>query len=161
MQISNALPSLADLAQKLGKRAESTDSAAGEPAKASAAKTAPPNTSAALREILGKYDVTNITPNQFSQLSQKLYEAGVISQKDLQELTSVRGDLDAAGVEPDEPVNLVQFFRDKVQKLQQQSDAGDPTAGGQLSLLLRRLDWLEKFSAVRSRPDGVGMSEVV
>ena len=111
--------------------------------------------SAAVRAILAQYDVTDITPNEFSQMTQKLYEAGAISQQDLQELNGVRTDLLAAGADSDESVNLVDFYTQKIQATQSQLKTVDPaTQQQQLGPLVRRLDWMEKFKAMKEEPAG-------
>src|SRR3989304_6156831 len=61
-------------------------------------------------EILRKYDVTRISPEEFLQMIQKLYKAGALSEKDYQELSAARVDLENACIEPDERINLLEFY---------------------------------------------------
>ena len=85
---------------------------------------------AALREILSKYDVKDISPDEFSEMIQKLADKGVISQKELQDLSAVRGDLDKAGVGADESINLVEFYQQRIQEAQNAAQT-DPASAGQ------------------------------
>ena len=71
-----------------------------------------------MREILSQYDMTDITPNDFSKLIQQMSEKGAISQKDAQELSSIRVDLENAGVNSDESVNLLEFYQKQIVKVQ-------------------------------------------
>ena len=111
---------------------------------------------AALREILARYDVTNISPREFSELAQSLREAGVISEEDFQELATIRLELDQNGVEPDGPLNLVDFFQEKLQqqedqirRLEQKQGAPIDRADA-LRATLRQIDWIQKFTLINS-----------
>ena len=90
---------------------------------------------------------------------QKLYKAGAISEKDYQELSTVRGDLEKAGIDSDESVNMLEFYSDKVSKAQKALDATLDDASRQQSLGSdkRRLDWMQKFAAIQANPDAVGL----
>ena len=118
--------------------------------------------STVLAEILSKYDVTDISPTEFSQMIQKLYEASAITEKELQQLTVIRHELDASGVEADESIDLLQYYVDKIEKIQRRFDASDgpPAENERLGPLLRRLDWIEKFAMVQAAPDTIGFSAV-
>jgi len=159
MQISNIISSLAD-PTTWGKKGEVTVQA-GE----SAAKTIEPQAQSnpaarkASVEILRKYDVTHITPEEFSQMIQKLYKSGAISEKDYQELSAIRIDLENAHLEPDESVNLLEFYTNKLSKAQKEMyiDLDEATRQQQLGPDLRRLDWLEKFAMIQAHPDAVGL----
>ena len=159
MQISNIISSLAD-PTTWGKNSEVT-AAAGENALQSLQPQAQsiPAASKASAEILRKYDVTRITPDEFSQMIQKLYQAGALSEKDYQELSAARIDLEHAAVEPDEPLNLLEFYADKVSKAQKELGTTLDEAGRQQRLGpdMRRLDWLQKFAVIQANPDAVGL----
>lgn len=159
MKIGNIFGGQADPAL-LSKRTEATEAAATVPTKAVTAGAADSTPSAMLREILAKYDVSNVTPADFSQMIQKLYQAGALSPQEYQDLGAIRTDLDATGHAPDEPVNLLEIYRDKVKRAQREADDADPAARPQLAPLLGRLDWLEKFSAMHAQPDSIGLSAV-
>ena len=159
MQISSVISGLADPAT-WGKKSE-----AGVQAGASALKSLEPQVQinpAARKvtaEILRKYDVTRISPDDFSQMLQKLYKAGALSEKDYQELAAVRMDLEHAGIEPNEPVNMLELYSDKVSKAQKELGAtlDDAARQQRLGPDLRRLDWLQKFAVIQANPDAVGL----
>ncbi len=76
--------------------------------------------SGSFHEILAHYDVTQITPREFSELVQKLHESGDISDTEAQELALIRVDLDSDNADPDEPIDLLNFFEQKLKSLEQQ-----------------------------------------
>jgi hypothetical protein len=154
MQISNVISSLSDAAS-WGKKGESTAQAgAGAIKSIDSQVQASSKAQKASAEILRQYDITNITPTAFSQMIQKLYQAGAISEKDYQELSAVRGDLDKAGIEPDETVDLPEFYSDKVSKEQKTADASNQQS---LASDKRRLDWMQKFAVIQSNPEALGL----
>ena len=127
MIMSNALSGLANITS-LVKRNGTTDSAAVAGKAATAAQALLPTQTAAMREVVSHYDMTDITPNDFSKLIQQLSAKGAISQKDTQELSSIRVDLENAGVNSDESVNLLQFYQQQIAKAQAAA-AQSPNAG--------------------------------
>jgi hypothetical protein len=166
MQISNVLAGHPDPAA-LAKRGEGVEAAAGRPPKAGNPRvgTLPAPSAAAtttaMAEILSHYDVKDISPAKFSEMIQKLFEAGTLSENDLQQLAAIRLDLDLDGVGTDESIDLLEFYSQKIKTVQQRlSDADTPAAGQQLGPLLKRLDWLEKFALIQSAPDAVGLDAV-
>ena len=85
MQISNVISGLAD-PTTWGKKSETALNAGASATKLIDSQVqASPAAQKASVEILRQYDVTNITPEAFSQLVQKLYKAGAITEKDFQE----------------------------------------------------------------------------
>ena len=62
------------------------------------------------RQILAQYDVSAITPREFSMLAQQLYQARAISADDFQELSQMRALIDQQYSDPDDPVDLTEFF---------------------------------------------------
>lgn len=159
MQIKNILARLSDTA-RLSQHHETADSAARKAVESSGASTG--SNSAApgrLREILAGYDVTNISPKTFSGLLQDLQQSAILPEKDLQELLQIRTDLDRQNVGPDERVNLLEMYSKRVKDAER--DAADledklGAAGAQAltASLRRRLEWLEKFAAIHTSPDG-------
>ena len=128
MIVPNALSGLSNLTS-LVKRSDTADIKGAAAAKAAAvAQSSPPTPTAAMREILSHYDMTDITPNDFSKLIQQLSDKGTISQKDTQELSSIRVDLENAGVGPDESVNLLEFYQQRIAKVQEAA-AQSPNPG--------------------------------
>ena len=159
MQISNVLSSFTDAAKLGGKTAES---AAGSLLKVLKPSDAAGQTSAASRaamnDILKKYDVTKITPEDFSKMITKLHDAGAISDQDFQELSSIRTDLESQGVASDQTVNLVQLYGDQLRKVQQQmGDTPDTESQQKLAPAMRKLDWLQKFALLHANPDAAGI----
>jgi len=160
MQI-NGLSSGYPDATALSKREETQQTGDGRAARPIEAQPGSANgPSTVFAEILSKYDVKDITPAEFSAMTQKLYEAGAISDEELQQLTAIRHDLDTAGIDPDESVDLMQHYVDQIEKLQRRSDVSEPSPSDsrQLSPLLRRLDWIEKFALIQAAPDSIGFS---
>ena len=117
----------------------------------------------ALREILGRYDVTDISPNEFSEMIQKLFETGAISEAELQQLAAIRLDLDTDGLETDDSIDLLEYYAEKIVKLQRRFDEDDGPAavGGQLATTLRRLDWVQKFASIQSGPGSIELDALV
>jgi hypothetical protein len=158
MQVKNVLSRFSDSA-RLGKSRDAADAATRNLASSSGAggTASSSATAAKLRDVLTGYDVTNISPRSFSEMLQKLQQSSVVSDKELQELSQIRTDLDRDGVGADQRVNLVDIYTKKLQSAQQ--DAADleqklGTAGAQgyRDGLHRRLGWVEKFAAIHASP---------
>jgi hypothetical protein len=102
------------------------------------------------QEILKSYDVTHITPRQFSEMLQKLRESGVISEEEYLDLTQIRRDLTDAGIEADEPVDLLDFYQKLMRKLQLMLSLASTESVDEIQQTLQRaekhLEWLEKVS---------------
>ncbi|NQU23867.1 MAG: hypothetical protein HQ567_21505 [Candidatus Nealsonbacteria bacterium] len=117
-------------------------------------------TTAALGEILSRYDVTDITPTEFSEMVQELFEAGAITDKELQQLAAVRHDLEVDDMDPDDSLDLMEYYARKIKKVQsRREDTDGPDE--QLGPLLGCLDWIEKFALVQSSPDTFGLDAMV
>lgn len=133
-------------------------------ADASTAGSPPTATSDTFREILAHYDVTQITPREFSELIQKLHAAGAVDDEQYRELSLVRVDLDAARIDADEPVDLLGFYADRLREQQGELQrlAGrakkHPEVTANIDTALAdtraRLAWIEKFARVASGVDG-------
>jgi hypothetical protein len=116
-------------------------------------------TDCAFRQILSQYDVSSITPRQFSEMLQKLHQAGSISDQQYQSLSQIRTDLDASGVPPDEEVDLLKFYGQKLSAAPNTAaftpakTASSPSGSPQpLSTVQQRLDWLRKVSTIQNDP---------
>jgi hypothetical protein len=128
-----------------------------------------PGTNPAVGLIMSQYDVTHITPQKYSEMVQRLHSSGALADSEFRDLAQVRMDLDAAGADPEEPVNLVDLYTQKVNAAQAQLQARAKDAGTaeQASLrqnmagLQRRLDWLQKLSTIHGAPDSLGLDAVV
>jgi hypothetical protein len=147
-----------------------------EPSAATSAKSADkPGSSSAttqpsaevIRSIVSGYDLKNITPLQLSEMLQALHEAGALSDQQLQELSTIRTDLDLQGIESDEPVDLLDYcskrLDDLQKRLQDANDgfAGQPPQGESLETVSRWLAWLQKIATVQSLPEAPGVNAVV
>ena len=172
MEISGVLAAAKFVSTALGnlvRRSEPADVAQGKPVEPSASQPAPSAASqTAFQEILGLYDVKDISPRDFSEMIQKLYEAGALTDQELQELSLVRMDLDLEGVDPDESLDLVEFYFDKLRELQggREDLAGsDGSASADRSALAAsiqlRLDWLAKAATIQSGPDAIHLDAFV
>jgi len=150
MIVPNALSGLTDVAS-LAQRSDTSEVKAAATGKAAVvAKPSPLSSTAAMRDILSHYDMTDITPSDFSKLVQQLSDKGAISQKETQELSSIRVDLENAGVSPDESVNLLEFYRQRLAKARETAaQSGNATAAkANVDAIVGRLNWLQKFAAV-------------
>ncbi len=131
----------------------------------STASESPAGATAALRRIVAQYDVTHISPREFSTMIGQLHEAGALSDGQFQELAQIRADLDLQEVDPDEPLDLVDFYVDRLRELlaapnesaDSQSPAPAAELGPQIASAQRYLQWLEKFAAIQSSADAVGV----
>jgi len=159
MQISNVVSGLAD-PTTWGKKSEAAVQTATSALKSIEPQSQTnPAANKASAEILRQYDITNISPEAFSQMIQKLYKAGTLSEKDYQELSAVRMDLEQAGVEPDEAINMLEFYSDRVSKAQKELGTTLDEAAQQQRLGpdMHRLDWMQKFAMIQANPDAVGL----
>jgi hypothetical protein len=159
MQISNVVSSLAD-PTTWGKKGETAVQSGISALKSTDLQTQTnPTAQKATAEILHQYDVTHITPEQFTQMVQKLYKAGALSEKDYQELMAARTDLQNAGVEPNETVNMLEYYSDKVSKAQKAMGTTLDEAAGQQQLGpdMHRLDWMQKFAMIQANPEAGGL----
>ncbi len=114
---------------------------------------------AKLRSVLAGYDVTNITPKAFSEMLQKLQQSGALPEKDLQELSQIRTDMERDGIGAEQRVNLLEVYTKKIQSAVQDADELEQklgAAGAQdyTGALRRRLEWVEKFAAIHTSPEG-------
>ncbi len=88
----------------------------------------------------------------------KLRQTGLLPDKDYQELTAIRTDLDRDGVAATQRVNLVDMYTKKLASLEQdfkaqQEKLGTAEAQAMDATLRRRLDWLQKLSAIHASPE--------
>jgi len=120
----------------------------------------------AAAQIMSAYDVTNISPQQYSQMIQKLHDAGTLNDKDFRDLSLLRVDLDAAGTSASTPVNLLQFCSSQLSQTQQKLQAAsqtntDPATTSSLQQsadsMKQRLDWLQKLSLLHNPSGPVGV----
>lgn len=136
------MPSLLDAPGAAG------DSDSPSPASLWGLLTSPPAKPA---EILARYDLTDITPREFSQMLDELHQAGLLTDQQFQELSEIRNDLASADVLPQEKIDLLDFYRRLLEKAERlgTDDTPDETAG-QVADWRRRLAWLEKLASAQS-----------
>ncbi len=123
----------------------------------------PTSTSDTFREVLSRYDVKSITPREYSALLGELRSEGVIDDEQLRLLSLVRLELDGANIPSDEPIDLVEFFSDRIQERTDELDRlnkraarnGIKPADNSAALAPSRetLEWLEKFARVSAGAD--------
>lgn len=114
----------------------------------------------AFREVVSQYKVTNMSPQDFSDMLQKLRSSGAISEADYKDLSAIRTDLESEGITPDTATNLIEFYTNRLAKLQKsQTNALDTTAQTAIDTAQRRLDWLKKIAAVQSSAASVGVDK--
>lgn len=110
--------------------------------------------SASWQEILKDYDLSDITPQQFSKMLQRLRDANLIDDKDFASLSLVRSDLAEAGIESNESVDLLAFYRRFIHRLQlaetQGASAESASASARLEQAQKNLQWLEKLTFLQS-----------
>ena len=160
MQISQILSGLSDLTSA-GKKADAAAGPTGpKPPIGAGADRGTFQPTAAAAEVLARHDVTDITPLDFSKMIQDLYDAGAISQEELQQLTAIRHDLETAGYDPDESVDLLEFYAEQIEDAQRALKDGDAPAGlrAQVAPLLSRIDWIEKFALIQAAPEAAGLN---
>jgi hypothetical protein len=166
MQIGSILSGYSDPAT-LGKR---TQPAEGAEAKLGEPLASPPTSAGSRAEVLGQiasqYDVTAITPEEFSEMMQQFYQANVLSMDELQDLAMIRVDLDRAGIELDEEVNLLELYGERLHRLEiatagplGQGESGEQSAD--VDATRRRFQWLQKLAVVQSAPEDVGLDRSV
>lgn len=156
MQVPNVVSPLTSPAKTDAKAAASTA------ATAAASAATPPSSAAAMRAIVSQYDMTDITPNDFSNMIQQLYAKGAVSAKDMQELSSIRADLESAGVSADESVNLQEFYQQRLSTAQAEAvqSPDSEAAQGNIQAVAARLSWVQKFAAVRQADSSAGLNAV-
>jgi len=132
---------------------------------------------ASLRKILSQYDVTDITPREFSTMIHDMHKEGLISDDLFGQLSLIRGELDRAGIDADESVDLPAFHEKQLMDMRLKSmltlGLADKTDGEKEPLatdrplstdrdvIKDRLDWLRKMAIAQESPEMVGLNAVV
>jgi hypothetical protein len=164
MQISSVLNGYTDAANS-GRRSDVTERAANRlPTTAVRGLSGPANS--ALGDIMADYDLTEITPEQYSEMLNRLRKEGAITEEEYTQLAQVRTELDHEGIASNETIDLLSVYRSRVAKLAKQ--AGDTSVSSAqratyqqvLSGAQHRLDWLEKLELVHTQPDSIGLDAV-
>ena len=152
---------IANIASRLSSLAGAGPRSEAPPAAATAAD-APcgmaPSPSQKLRDVLGQFDLQQITPHEFTDLLQKLRTSGAVSDGELKDLQQVRLELDSQQTDPNQPVNLVQFLSQRLDQAQQQlktlggSNPDDPAqaeAAANVQSLQRQFTAVQRLTAVQ------------
>ncbi len=159
MQIQQILTGLSDAALTGARRhpfqsgaatgAEATESPAGSVL----------SPSRLMADIVAHYDVTDITPAEFSELIHKLAEAGGLAGAELETLAAVRVELEAEGVDADESIDLVEFYADRLERLRRdlQLDPESVALKHQFGQVLKKLHSLQKLLLIHSDPAALGL----
>jgi hypothetical protein len=161
MKVPNILSGASDLISR-AKRTDGDAAAAAGATTAGAGSAAPPSAASSMREIVSRYDMTDITPNDFSGMIQQLYAKGAISSKDMQDLSSIRADLESAGVGADQSVNLQEFYQQRLAKAKADApQSSDPAAAqANIQAIAARMTWVQKFAAVGHEENAAGVNAV-
>ncbi|MBI3461806.1 MAG: hypothetical protein HY000_01930 [Planctomycetes bacterium] len=124
--------------------------------------------SSRFREILSRYDVHHISPREFSELVQKLFDAGEITQAEVQELSLLRLELDKRHADADQPLDLVRFLQDQLRQQEDEINRQNRHHPEQpidrdaaLRLTRRQLEWMEKFASVQAGRFSGALDQVI
>ncbi len=163
--ISQVITGASALSGLLNSWKSSTEPATASSAAAAEPRPAPPEgTTAALRRLAAQYDVTQITPRQYSRLLDGLHKTGALTEAELNQLGQVLLDLEQEGIEMDEELDLLKFYTDRLDKLQDRLDdlGADAEAfqaiAPSLSSIQKRLDWISRLALLHAAPDGAGVN---
>jgi len=120
----------------------------------------------ALTEILFQRDVRDMTVRDFSEMIEQLRAADLISEEHRNLLAGVPGDLADFGIEPDESVDLVDFYESLVARAQSALERAEtPEERSRLKTKLanfdQRLQWMQKLEALAEGPHGSGIDATV
>ena len=112
-----------------------------------------------LKGIVSQYDLTDITPRDFSEMLRELRDAGALTETEYGDLAQIRLDMDTENVDPDESLNLLEFYGKSIDRAR--GDSESDTASTMLASMERRLDWLEKVAVLQESPDAAGLNALV
>lgn len=110
-----------------------------------------------MRDILAHYDLRKISPRSFSEMLQRLHDAGQIDESEFRELSLIRLELDQAGLDPDQEIDLIALLEkklreriDELDRAERKSDTPLSAADRKAALgsLERHVEWLHKFDAI-------------
>ncbi|MGD9126669.1 MAG: hypothetical protein PVH19_04750 [Planctomycetia bacterium] len=123
----------------------------------------PTSESRTLRDIANDYDVRSIQPQDFSDMLSRLYDSGVISDEDYQSLSMLRVELDKAGYEIDEPVDLIEFCETKLREINEKLEDLDTEKVPEEArkTIRNQLAWLKKMAILQEEPESTGINALV
>lgn len=166
MQITSVLSGYAD-ATNGGRRSESSERSTSRSAGSQLTRGLSGTPNEAMQQIMADYDLTQITPEQYSEMLNRLRKENAITEEEYAQLSQVRTELDGEGIDPNETIDLLSFYHQRSQDLSKRLEetstntAGRATLGQSLTATQHRLDWLEKLEMVHSQPDSIGLDTLV
>jgi hypothetical protein len=166
MQINSVLAGRADTMAS-GKRSDPIQAAGATALDATGQRaTSSVQAASATAQIMADYDLNDVSPQKFSEMLQRLHDAGALGDQEFRELAQVRLDMDQAGLEADNPTDVLKFCAQKSLQLQGQlavlgASGGTPAQRAALqqsvSAQAKRIDWLQKLDLVHDAPDTVAL----
>lgn len=159
MQISGLSAGYVD-SGTVGRRSELLAAVAGRENEQSPQAAGGPNAMMEqLKGIVSQYDLSDMTPRDFSEMLRELRDAGVLTDAEYGDLAQIRLDMDAENLDPDDSLNLLDFYR---KTLDRAGDDGETaSSSATLASMERRLDWLEKVAILQESPDAAGLNALV
>lgn len=112
-----------------------------------------------LKGIVSQYDLADITPRDFSEMLRELRDTGALTEAEYADLAQIRLDMDIENLDPDESLNLLEFYGKSIDRARGDSDSD--AASTMLASMERRLDWLEKVAVLQESPDAAGLNALV
>lgn len=112
-----------------------------------------------LKGIVSQYDLTDITPRDFSEMLRELRDTGALTEAEYGDLAQIRLDMDIENLDPDDSLNLLEFYGKSVDRAR--GDGESDAASTMLASMERRLDWLEKVAVLQESPDAAGLNALV
>jgi hypothetical protein len=154
MQISGLLTGYAD-SGAVDRKNESPVAAASKAGRDDSAQaTGPSAMMDVMAGIVSDYDLTDITPRDFSEMLRELRDAGALTDAEYADLAQIRLDLDAENLDADDSVDLLKFY-------QRQADQTHPDNQSATAATQRHLDWLEKVAILQESPEAAGLNALV
>jgi hypothetical protein len=112
-----------------------------------------------LKGIVSQYDLTDMTPRDFSEMLRELRDAGALTESEYSELGQIRLDMDIENLDPDDSLNLLEFYGKSVDRARGGSESD--MASTMLASMERCLNWLEKVAVLQESPDAAGLNALV
>ncbi len=112
-----------------------------------------------LKGIVSQYDLTDMTPRDFSEMLRELRDAGALTEPEYSELGQIRLDMDIENLDPDDSLNLLEFYGKSVDRARGGSESN--MASTMLASMERCLNWLEKVAVLQESPDAAGLNALV
>ena len=121
----------------------------------------PSTDSKALRDIADDYDIQSIKPQELSEMLGRLHESGVITDDEYQMLGQLRVELEEAGYEADEPVDLIRFCEAKLKEIEEKQEDAQKVPENAQKNTQAQLAWLQKMAIIQENPESVGINALI